>query len=196
MKEYTIELPSLKNKVKEESLDLINLYRQFLYQADTNWAPKEITLEESDKFKEIINPQILAKRFALFKFKGKNLEALKEIYTIVENKEEITKEIYTTDLKFFDSNNQEVQILTKDLLLFIAPGNMSPSKITIKLEKGNGIEDGKFLSYAGFSYDVKKDNYYIIVDSIKDLKTQLKEATQNLKNLTTALEEEENSNSK
>jgi len=182
MKDYKLELPELKGLSKEEALSTINIIRQFLYQTDVNVTPIELIIDESHRFKSYMDPQLFAKRLANLKFEEKAEHLL--VQAIIQNDTEELKEIYSSDLQFYDSESKEkIEVLSKDVLLMVVPKNTEKITIGLKFLKGQGINDGKYLSYAGFSYDQKEDNYIIYLSSLHDVNSKVKTAIAYLKEL-------------
>lgn len=169
MKTYKIQFKKID---KENPLMYINLFRQFLYELDENLVPGELTILESHDFKNYMDPQIFADRLGLIKFDKK---AENQILNFkIKNESPGPRQIYSDELNFQTSNGDYCEVLTKNVLLFVMPENKQLSG-SISFIKGKGIDNGRFLSYAGFGYDSEKDTYKVFVDSIYDISEKLNE---------------------
>lgn len=156
----------LNKKEKNKDLLYINLCRQMMYQNDYNVVPSELTIKNSDDIKKYIDPQLWAQRIGLVKF-DITLDG-KDLPYYIKNDTDTLKQMYLSDLKISLEDGSFVKPITTDLLLFVMPAKSELSG-TIKFIKGSGIENGKFLSYAGFGYEATDSVCKILVDSPYDL---------------------------
>lgn len=174
-KNYKLELPVLKDLKEDEFLMYLNLCRQMMYQYDLTTVPCEVVIKQSEVLKEMIDPQIFAKRLGLIKFQNTAKDQVAKI--TLKNETDVCREIYTDQLAFIGSEGQKVDVISKGLVLMVLRPN-TELNLALKFIEGPGISNGKFLSYSGFGYGKNKDHYYIMVGSLTDLEPRIKHLQQ------------------
>lgn len=181
MKTYKITLK--KSAQSEKDLMYINLCRQIMYHVDENVVPAELIVENSEDLKKYIDPQNLAYRMGMLKF-NKDISPQAVSFEFSNSTSE-NKEIYGRDIKFsyLDATNQnKIELITKGTMMLVLPPNASVKGI-IKFTKGRGINNGRFLTYAGFGYDLDEHTCAIFVDSLFDVAQQFKKVQSEVENL-------------
>lgn len=157
MKDYKITLDT-KFLDEKDVLLYINLYRQLLYQSDVNHSPMELTIQNPNEFRKIMDPQIFARRLGSVKFSDVSEDHIARFK--LSNSTDKIRQIYTNDL-ICEVNGPKITATPQNVLLFVIPPNKTV-EFSVTLESGVGISNAKFLSYSGFSYDKSEAEQYVI----------------------------------